>query len=153
MKKYILATGLFLAPVIASANPGCGLGAEIFKGKSGMLNHVLAATTNGFLGNQTFGMTFGTLGCDVNREISYVAQFINGNMDQIAVDIATGSGESLAALASLMQISSEDQSHFNEVLRANFKTLYPTATVNAEQVYEALNQVMAADERLAPYAA
>ncbi|RYZ63378.1 MAG: DUF3015 domain-containing protein, partial [Proteobacteria bacterium] len=39
---------------------GCGLGNMIL----GKENQVFAATTNGTLGNQSFGITFGTLNCE-----------------------------------------------------------------------------------------
>ena len=42
---------------------GCGVGNLIFKDNNSVAPQVLAATTNGTFGNQTFGITSGTLGC------------------------------------------------------------------------------------------
>ncbi len=41
-----------------------GIGTLIFEGKDGLLSQVCAGTTNGILGNQTFGITSGTLNCE-----------------------------------------------------------------------------------------
>ena len=89
-----IATGIILAstPMLsfgASYGPsGCGLGAIVFDGQAGLVPNVLAATTNGIFGNATFGMTFGTLGCDVSVEVkSNAALFIDGNLESIASDM------------------------------------------------------------------
>jgi hypothetical protein len=57
MKKLIAGAMLLGASTLAFAQPGCGVGAMIWKGQPGIAPHVLAATTNGTFGNQTFGMT------------------------------------------------------------------------------------------------
>ena len=38
---------------------GCGLGTTIWAGKTGIFPQILAVTTNGTSGNQTFGITTG----------------------------------------------------------------------------------------------
>jgi hypothetical protein len=59
-----LATPVALAQQDETANStGCGLGTIIFEGQKGIAPQVLAVTTNGTSGNQTFGITSGTLGC------------------------------------------------------------------------------------------
>ena len=47
-----------------TVNCGCGLGNELIGEKEGLGWNVLGATLNGTSGNQTFGMSSGTLGCD-----------------------------------------------------------------------------------------
>ena len=69
MNKFIKSAAFVLmaAPVsmaFAGTGSGCGLGATVFEGQSGLFPNVLAATTNGTFGNQTFGLTSGTSGCD-----------------------------------------------------------------------------------------
>lgn len=153
MKKLLIISALTLAPAIASANPGCGLGAQVFEGKTGTANHVLAATTNGTSGNQTFGMTFGTLGCDTSEPVQFAALYINGNMERVAADMANGKGESLDALANLLDIEAADRAHFGALVKSKFDSIYASSTVSADEVFTALNQIMAADTRLARYAA
>ena len=61
MKKIILTSvavaGVLLmtAPAHAVDSTGCGLGSIIFKGQKGPLMQILAVTTNGSFGTQTFG--------------------------------------------------------------------------------------------------
>ncbi len=117
------------------------------------MNHVLAATTNGTFGNQTFGMTFGTSGCDTSKSIEFAAQFINNNIDRVAADMAAGQGESLDALASLLKIDSAEQNHFKQLVKSNFETIFSSSSVSADEVYQALVSVMAEDAVLAKYAA
>ena len=69
MKKIIagviLASASSLALANASGPAGCGLGSTVvFPDANQWYQHVMAATTNATSGNQTFGMTSGTLGCE-----------------------------------------------------------------------------------------
>jgi len=57
-KAVLLASTLPIASAIAAPNNvGCGLGSTIFEGESGLVKQVLAVTTNGTSGNQTFGIS------------------------------------------------------------------------------------------------
>ena len=59
MKKFVaialLACGSSVA--LADQDVGCGLGSMLWAGQSGLVPKILAATTNGTFGNQTFGIT------------------------------------------------------------------------------------------------
>ena len=96
MKKFFISI-LMLSPFLSYANPGCGLGGMIFEGQTGKVPHILAATTNGISGNQTFGMTTGTLGCETTAPIK-VAAFVDANQERLALDISRGSGNHLSSL-------------------------------------------------------
>ncbi|HEY8553803.1 MAG TPA: DUF3015 family protein [Burkholderiales bacterium] len=67
--KKVLAVALVsLFPVAGMAagenNVGsCGWGSKLFDGQRGVVPQVLAATTNGTFGSQTFGISSGTSGC------------------------------------------------------------------------------------------
>ena len=66
MKKILIVAVLLLVPAAfatADDDIGCGLGTQLWAGNEGLAPKVLAATTNGTSGNQTFGITTGTLGC------------------------------------------------------------------------------------------
>jgi len=157
MKKTILAFTLLAGSSVAFAasdsGSGCGAGAMIFKGQSGLAPHVLAVTTNGTLGNQTFGMTSGTLGCNVNQPISVAAvDFIDHNMEKIARGMATGSGESIDTLANLMGVSSQDNARFKTVTHARFATIFSHDNIHSNDMIANLNEVMKQDIILAKYA-
>lgn len=105
MKKVLFAAALSLTAFSASAAhgpAGCGLGSMLFQGKSGLVFNVLAATTNGSTGNQTFGMSTGTLGCEdaQTAKVSAVS-FIEGNKVALSNDISRGQGETLNAYLEL----------------------------------------------------
>ncbi|MCL9783408.1 DUF3015 domain-containing protein [Vibrio sp. S4M6] len=159
MKKVlataILATALPLSN-FAFADPdiGCGLGTMIFDGEKGKVSKVLGATTNGTSGNQTFGITFGTLGCDGHGPVTSsqkVAMFIDGNMDNLARDIAKGDGETLATLSEVWGIQPEDKKAFNQMTQQHFADVFESENVTSSEVFSNLNTLLAKDETLAQY--
>ena len=154
MKKLIAATILATSSTMAfAASPaGCGMGtAVVFKDASQWYEHVLAATTNGTSGNQTFGMTSGTLGCEAaNGPLADAQLFIDQNMDQLAVDAAKGQGETLAALAEVMGVEAADSAAFNRTVQSNFDSMF-NADATSEVALESLKTAMAKDVELKKY--
>jgi len=157
-KKIMLVTAsvAFTLPVIAKdyGAAGCGVGAILFDGQTGLGPHVLAATTNNFYGTQTFAMTSGTLGCEVTGTIQAHASLnlINGNMEQIAQSIAIGSGEGLDALADSLEVSEADRSVFNQLLTSNFSRIYSSEDVSGLEVYHSIMSLLSNSEQLSSYA-
>lgn len=156
MKKII--AGIILASVssvaLANANgpAGCGLGSTaIFPDADKWHQHVMAATTNGTSGNQTFGMTSGTLGCEAaNGPLKSAQVFMDENMDQLAADIAVGQGETLAALAQVMGVNTQDTAAFNRVMQSNFDAMF-SAEATSATTFAAMTSAMAADVSLQKY--
>lgn len=102
---------------------GYGLGSVLI-GKHG--SQIFAGTTNGTSGNQTFGISSGTLNC-VDSASSKVAgrmdQFILVNRAQVQGDVARGNGETIAALSVYMGCDTSS----NEVaaeLKNNYQTIF-----------------------------
>lgn len=161
MKKFIATFSLIAAfPVAAlAANDnvgGCGVGSLIFKGQSGVAPQILAVTTNGSFGNQTFGITTGTLGCSQDGVVHSnmkTAMFIDGNKDQLARDMSAGSGETLAALSHLLGVETQDQAAFNRLTKDNVTRIFTTESMATEQVVTALREVLASDATLSRYQA
>lgn len=155
MKKLILGAVIASAPIVAMAHPaGCGLGtAVIFKNPGSWVEHVLAATTNGTSGNQTFGMTSGTLGCEAagGPLASGVDYFIDENLDMIAMESATGEGETIDALAEMIGVQDSDKRAFRLSLQGNFDILFPSDATSSAEVYDAIVDVMSHNVRLAKY--
>jgi hypothetical protein len=155
MKKIIVATLATLAAASSMAaqnNVGsCGWGSKVFEGQSGIAPQVLAATTNGTSGNQTFGITFGTSGCTQDGVVSShwkTAMYIDGNRVALARDAAAGQGESLNVLAEVMGVKTADRALFAATIKANFATVFGN-----EQIASNLKAVLAANDQLAAYAA
>ena len=149
-------TVVFTTTAFAGPNVGaCGLGSKLMEGNEGLLPQVFAVTTNNvFFGNQTFGITSGTLGCSQNgvvRSNWKTVMYINSNMNKLAADISAGEGEALEALAHLLRIEDSHKRAFYSTTRSNFSAIFPTAEVSSEQVFESLKTVLENDKELARY--
>ncbi len=160
MKKLIASVVLAASPFTAFAlgghgPAGCGLGTEVvFKNADEWHEHVLAATTNATSGNQTFGMTSGTLGCEsANGPLADASIFIDANMEQLAADFAAGQGETLDALAEVIGIAEQERTHFNAVVQRQFDSLFSSTATNSQMVYQNLVAIMESDSLLSKYLA
>ncbi|RMG93298.1 MAG: DUF3015 domain-containing protein [Candidatus Dadabacteria bacterium] len=101
----------------------------------------LAVTTNGTSANQTFGITSGTSECEQPSSFvmnERVREFIHANLDHLARDIAQGDGESLNALADLMEIPSDRRPEVYGTLQSHFDEIFPTADVEYAHVADAI---------------
>jgi hypothetical protein len=158
MKKLLAIAVLSTSANVAMADQdiGCGLGSMIFAGKSGPVFKVLGATTNGTSGNQTFGITTGTLGCQTEGTITSRARlgmFTGSNMENLARDMSIGRGETLNTLADLMGVKDGDKSRFFQSTKTNFGKIFAPENESAGDVLAALEQVMSQDSVLAGYIA
>jgi hypothetical protein len=151
MKKWSILLSVFVVfafvgvSFASQSNTGCGVGTMIFKGKEGLASQVLAATTNGILGNQTFGITSGTLDCQRSNTLvmnEKVKTFVADNMDNLAQNIAKGGGEYLTTLAVLMEIPDGQRAGFYSTLQANFAKIYTSDAVSHVDVVKNIEAVM-----------
>ncbi len=135
MKKIILSavvTLLFASVSFAASakqNTGCGLGTVLWKDRadSSIMSQTLQATTNGSFGNQTFGITSGTLECSEPAKIASnerLKEFVVANMDNLAKDIAAGQGESLNTFNELLQVPADQRPEFNAKLQKSFGSIF-----------------------------
>lgn len=156
--------GIFIATLFAMGSTSavadnvgsCGWGSKMFDGQSGIAPQVLAVTTNGTFGNQTFGISSGTSGCTQDGTVTSTwktAMFIDGNKHALARDAAAGHGETLDVLAELIGVDAADQANFNRVARENFARIFPGNEVTAVEIQTSLRDVLAANARLSKYAA
>lgn len=145
MKKIIslLAFTALSASLYANENTGCGLGSLIIKDQNSVALQVLAATTNGTSGSQTFGITSGTSNCA--KPNNYVSndklnKFVSENMDELAMDISSGKGETLETVAKLMNV--ENTQEFSAKLQANFSNIYSSQDVTSATVIDSIAKYM-----------
>lgn len=157
MDKKIL-TAVTTAIVLSTSgahaeNTGCGWGTMVFEGNSGKGNEIMAVTTNGTLGNQTFGITSGTAGCDEGSTIAsaQVQLFASANLNKLARDMAVGEGETLDSLADLMQIDEVDKARFFALTKSNFDMIFRSEDVSTGDMLSALHAIMAKEPELAKY--
>lgn len=155
MRKTLLAMALAAAPMVSMAaetGPGCGWGSILMDGQEGVAPNVLAATTNGTFGNQTFGMTSGTAGCDASQTIQRAAaDFLDDNMEKVARDMSSGQGESLDTLANLMGVQPADKPAFFALTHQSFSEIFSGDAVSSTEVMDNLQSVMKQDAALAHY--
>ncbi|WP_155723958.1 DUF3015 family protein [Bdellovibrio bacteriovorus] len=119
---------------------GCGFG-SIVMGSDG--NQVLAATTNGTSGSQTFGISTGTLNCQqdgIFKSGREVPAFIEVNKLALANDAARGQGETLAGLANLMGCNS---SAFAPVMKKNYNKIFVETNMQPAAIEANINAVVA----------
>ncbi|MBQ8436609.1 MAG: DUF3015 family protein [Alphaproteobacteria bacterium] len=131
----LFAAGLaaFASDVHAIDSTGCGLGSMAWRGQSGIAPQVLAVTTNASFGTQTFGITFGTSGCDPNGRVTggtgrMMLAFLENNMEQYAMDAAAGYGETIDTLAGILNM---DSAKLGEMSKQNFAVLFPNENIDA----------------------
>ena len=152
MKKVLLTSVVLLLTVSGTVfaappkdNCGCGLGTMLFEGKDGFVQQILASTTNGSFGSQTFGISSGTSECKQpthfasNEELNI---FVAENMDNIAKDAAMGQGEYLDTLAGLMDVPESNRVEFSQMLQDNFLNVFPDASVSHADVIENIANLM-----------
>jgi len=149
MKKVLVAT-LALSLLAASAfagqadrNTGCGLGSLLWEGKAdgSVISQSLQATTNGIFGNQTFGITSGTLGCEQPANIiknDRALAFTRDNLDPLARDIAAGGGETLETLAELLEVPAAERANLYSRLQANFEQIFVTGQESSADVIDSI---------------
>ncbi len=145
MKKIVVsALAAFAIATTASAGvndqTGCGLGAMLIKDDSSAVMLALQATTNGTSGNQTFGITSGTLGC---KKVKFVMneraeKFVAANMDTLAKEMAAGHGEAIDTLAELLQV--EDKAAFAVALQKNYSKIYTSKNATMADVLDNISE-------------
>jgi hypothetical protein len=165
MKKVIMlgAVGVFLAVqggfAMAAGNPdtgpGCGLGKlawQNYPHQKVIGIQTMEATTNGLMGNQTFGITSGTSGCTNDGKFwaeHKVNAFAALNFENLAQDMAQGHGEHIASLAALMGIPADQQPAFFAMTQEKYASLVTAGETSPIAMMKALNEAVATHPMLA----
>ena len=143
---FVFFVSIGVANAVNKNNTGCGLGYLIFQDSGdSTLIQIIAVTTNGTSGNQTFGITTGTLECSPPVKVVFnerLNEFVAFNMDTIAQDIAAGDGEALATLAELMEVPSVKRSEFFSVLQKNFSEIFTSEDIQSAQVIDNIVNIL-----------
>ena len=131
------------------ANTGCGLGTMLFgssQADDSIVLQILAVTTNGTFGTQTFGISSGTSECEQPASVvknERLNEFIQANLDNLARDIARGQGETLSTLGELMAVPAADRETFSKKLQAHFVEIFPSSDVQYAHVTDTILRVAA----------
>lgn len=124
---------------------GCGLGSMAFGNTPGGVQ-ILAATTNGFLGTQTFGITTGTSNCGPGVMSAGTRNFVEANREALAKDISRGEGEAIGALTWMN--GCKDSREVGAALQSNFGKIFPSVEASDEAVTNAILETLHTDAAL-----
>lgn len=139
--------------------PGCGLGKlawQNYPNQKTIGVQTMEATTNGLMGNQTFGISSGTSGCTNDGKFwaqEKVNVFAALNFENLAQDMAQGQGEHLASLATLMGIPASQQPAFFSMTQEKYASLMAAGETSPVALVKALNDVVATHPMLAQVSA
>ena len=128
---------------------GCGIGSMLFKEQQ-PVHQIVAATTNGCFGNQTFGITTGTLGCTSGGLIKSSKErevFVATNLRAIERELAAGKGQYASSLATLSGCGAKSE-EFLSLSKARYEKLFPTTNIGAAELIKNLDKEIAADPSL-----
>jgi hypothetical protein len=150
MTLVALAIALFATPAAAQSKEtkdaikgtsgrygtaGCGLGSMAFGEQPGGVQ-ILASTTNGLFGTQTFGITTGTSNCGPSVFASGTKNFVEANREAVAKDISRGQGEAIGALTQINLCA--DSRAVGAALQKNFAAIFPSEDASSDAVTEAI---------------
>lgn len=147
--------GLALAAGNPDTGPGCGLGKlawQNYPHQKVIGIQTMEATTNGIMGNQTFGITSGTSGCTNDGKFwaeHKVNAFAALNFENLAQDMAQGHGEHIASLATLMGIPADQQPAFFAMTQEKYASLVTAGETSPVAMVKALNEAVATHPMLA----
>jgi Protein of unknown function (DUF3015) len=127
---------------------GCGLGSLVFGDQQGSIQ-ILASTTNGTFGSQTFGISTGTSNCvESSSTTSGARAFIEGNREALAKEAARGGGETIATLSAIA--GCKDAKEVGTALQKGFARLFPAGgKAPAVKVSQNVIEELRADSSLA----
>jgi len=134
-----LLLGAGAAGAVTKSTTGCGLGYYLFKDATDTFATQLLAVTTNSMGTQTFGILTGTGGCRQPKRLvsdERLHEFVAGNMDSLAADMASGQGESLDTLAELMSVPEPERPAFCATLQENFSNIFTSRDVQSAQVID-----------------
>jgi hypothetical protein len=124
---------------------GCGLGSLVFGNQPGAVQ-ILAATTNGTFGSQTFGITSGTSNCGSGLMAMGTKNFVEGNREVLAKDISRGQGEAIGALTVIN--ACQDSAKVGAALQRNFSAIFPNENASSDDVTQAILTTLHSDASL-----
>jgi hypothetical protein len=130
---------------------GCGLGSVLFGETESRGGQILAATTNGIYGNDTFAMSSGTSNCVPENSASTAAMrknmdmFVAANRESLANDIAKSNGETIVTISNIM--GCKDSDYLGAKLQGRYETIFSSKEDSV--VAEGMINTVASDRYLA----
>ena len=156
MKRLALAVGMMVMLVAGSAHAqygmaGCGLGSMLFGKDNTTGMQILAATTNGTFGSQTFGITSGTSNCTqggIVKAEREQAAFAEVNFQDLKANMAAGGGEFLSSFATLLGCEDSSKQSLAQMSQEKFELVVPSTSTTPIEMLVALKQQIKASPTL-----
>jgi hypothetical protein len=131
---------------------GCGLGSLLFGNDNTVLMQVLAATTNGTFGTQTFGITSGTSNCTMGGVVKAEreqAAFAEVNFQDLKRNMAAGGGEYLTSFSTLLGCEDSAKPTFFKMTQDKYESILPSEKTGPIDMVVAIKAQIKSDARLA----
>jgi hypothetical protein len=131
---------------------GCGLGSLLFGNDNTTLMQILAATTNGTFGSQTFGITSGTSNCTAGGVVKAEreqAAFAEVNFQDLKRNMAAGGGEFLMSFSTLLGCEDSAKPVFFKMSQEKLEVILPSEASGPMDLVAGLKTQIRADARLA----
>jgi DUF3015 family protein len=142
----VLAVVLLAGMVREGLAADCAVGGFVVNKRTGIIEQLLAFTTNGtFFITYAGAITTGTSGCSNSGIIKqeYEQQvFVAANYDALSGDMARGQGEYLAAMSALMGCPAALSGEFGQIARTHFDQIVSEAPGRAPALLAALKDAM-----------
>lgn len=131
---------------------GCGLGSLLFGGDNSKLMQILAGTTNGLFGSQTFGITSGTSNCvegGVVKAEREQAAFAEVNFRDLKRNMAMGGGEYLASFSTLLGCEDTAKPAFFKMTQMKYESILPSESTTPMGMLSSVKLQIKSDATLA----
>lgn len=131
---------------------GCGLGSNVFGKDNTPLMQILAATTNGLFGTQTFGITSGTSNCvsgGVVKAEREQAAFAEVNFQDLKRNMASGGGEFVMSFATLLGCEDSAKPAFIKMSQDRYERILPSENTSPLQLLAGVKAEIKSDTQLA----
>jgi Protein of unknown function (DUF3015) len=129
----------------AYGTAGCGLGSMAFGSQPGAVQ-ILAATTNGLFGTQTFGITSGTSNCGPGMMAQGTKNLVEANRLALAKEAARGEGDTIGALSVINACA--DSHAVGAALQRDFSSIFSSEQASNDEVTRAILKTLQADPAL-----
>jgi len=160
MKKQIIASISILAlssPLCVAGThgnhgmAGCGLGYMVMRDDNSKGMQILAATTNGFVYSQLFGLSSGTSGCTEDgayKVVQAAGAYAEANLDALRHEMASGQGEFVSTFASLLGAKDHNVPAVVSVFQKNYQVIFPTDSVTPAEFMDTVTRLLAVRQDL-----
>jgi hypothetical protein len=159
MKKFgmlVAVLGVMFGASAARADAygmaGCGIGSILFGKDNTILMQILASTTNGTFGSQTFGITSGTSNCvsgGVVKAEREQAAFAEVNFQDLKRNMASGGGEFLASFSTLLGCEEAAKPAFFKMSQDKYESILQSDKTTPIQLVVGVKAQIKSDARLA----